>query len=59
MFKRLTDQYGYPRGYIINIPPWAAYSKVFTLIKFKVSKIMERDDYIIILGLFGYEFVLR
>jgi hypothetical protein len=32
---------------------------VFTLLKYQVNKIMDRYDYIVIVAVFGREFVLR
>ena len=53
MFKLLTDEHGFKRGWIIKIPG------IFTLLKYKVSKIMEKDDFIMVMAIFGREFVLR
>jgi hypothetical protein len=53
MFKRLTDEYGFKRGWIINIPG------VFTLLKYRVNRIMEKEDHIMIVAIFGQEFILR
>ena len=53
MFQRLTDEHGYQRGWIINIPG------VFTLLKYQVNKIMEKYDYILVIAIFGREFVIR
>lgn len=53
MYRLLTDQYGFKLGYLIDV------FGVFRLLKFKVSKIMEPDDYIMVLEIFGREFILR
>jgi hypothetical protein len=51
--ERFYDQAGYELGYIVNV------LGMFRFLKFKVSKIMEKDDYIMILGLFGKEYILK
>jgi len=53
MFKWLTDEYGFKRGYILRIPG------VFTLLKYQVNKIMDRYDYIMVMAIFGKEFVIH
>jgi hypothetical protein len=53
MFKSLTDEYGFKRGWIINIPG------VFTLLKYQVNKIMEKEDHIMVMAIFNREFILR
>jgi hypothetical protein len=53
MFQRLTDEHGYQRGWIIKIPG------VFTLLKYQVNKIMDKYDYILVMAIFGREFVIR
>jgi hypothetical protein len=53
MFQRLTDEHGYQRGWIINIPG------IFTLLKYQVNKIMDKYDYILVIAIFGREFVIR
>jgi hypothetical protein len=53
MFKRLTDEYGFKRGYYINV------LGIFRMVKYKVSKVMESDDYILVIAIFGKEFVLK
>jgi hypothetical protein len=53
MFQRLTDEHGYQRGWIIKIP------SVFTLLKYQVNKIMDKYDYILVMAIFGCEFVIR
>ena len=57
--KPITIEGDYKIGWIINIPPWARYSKVLTILHLKVSKIMDPDDYITVVGIFGREYVLR
>ena len=51
--ERFYDQADYERGYIINI------FGIFRLLKYKVSRIMEKDDFIIVVEIFGKEFVIR
>jgi hypothetical protein len=53
MFKWLTDEYGFKRGWIINVPG------IFTLLKYQVNKIMDKEDHIMIMRIFGREFVLK
>jgi hypothetical protein len=53
MFQRLTDEHGYQRGWIIKIP------SVFTLLKYQVNKIVDKYDYILVMAIFGREFVIR
>jgi hypothetical protein len=45
MFQRLTDEHGYQRGWIITIPG------AFTLLKYQVSKIMDKYDYILVMAI--------
>ena len=42
----------YPYGYIFDVPG-------FKLLKFMVSKVMEKEYYILVMSVFGYEFVIR
>jgi hypothetical protein len=49
---RIIDMADYPYGYIFDVPG-------FKLLKFKVSKVMEKEDYIMVMSVFGYEFVIR
>jgi hypothetical protein len=53
VLKWLEDEYGNKRGYIVDV------FGIFRLLKYKVSKIMEKDDYIMILEIFGKEFILK
>jgi hypothetical protein len=53
MYRQLTDEWGFKRGYIFRIPG------IFTLLKYQVNKIMEKPDYIIIMAIFNREFVLK
>jgi len=50
--ERFYDQAGYQQGYIINV------FGVLRLLKYKTSKIMEKDKFIVILEIFGREYVL-
>ena len=58
MFKRIYDDYGYQRGWIYNFP-FSRYSSIFTILHIKTSKIMERDEYATVIGLFGQEWRVR
>ncbi len=51
--KHFEDIAGYRRGYLFEIPG------VFRLLKYKVSKIMEKDDWLIVIAIFGKEFVIH
>jgi hypothetical protein len=50
---RFTDIADYQQGYYINV------FGIFKLLKYKVSKIMEKDDYIVIIAICGYEYVIQ
>ena len=50
---RFYDVADYPEGYIIDV------FGIFRLLKYKVSKVMDKEDYIIVMSIFGHEFVLR
>jgi hypothetical protein len=50
--NRFYDEAGYQRGYIIDV------FGVFRLLKYKVSKLMEKDNYIMVLELFLREYIL-
>jgi hypothetical protein len=47
------DLRSYPRGYYLNI------FGIFRILKFKTNTVMERDNWIIIVEVFGHEFVVR
>jgi hypothetical protein len=51
--KDLTDEYGNKRGYIFSIPG------VFRVLKYQVNKVMDKYDYILIVEIFGKEFILK
>jgi hypothetical protein len=53
MFKRLIDEHNCNRGWIINIPG------VFTLLKYQVNKIMDPYDYVMVMAIFGREYIIR
>ena len=42
----------YPRGYYLN------FFGIFRILKFKTNTIMEKEDWIVIVEVFGKEFVL-
>ena len=54
-FKDIAD---YPRGWIFNVPG-TRYSSIFTILHIKTSKIMERDAYATVIGIFGREWRIR
>jgi hypothetical protein len=51
--QRFYDMADYQVGYLINV------FGIFRLLKFKVSKIMEKPDWILIVEVMGHEFVLH
>jgi hypothetical protein len=51
--RRFYDIADYRMGYLINV------FGIFKLLKLKVSKVMDAEDYIIVMSIFGYEFVIR
>ena len=51
--QRFYDIADYQVGYLINV------FGIFKLLKLKVSKIMDAPDYIVVMSIFGREFVLR
>jgi hypothetical protein len=53
MFKRLTDEYGYARGWIITIPG------IFMLLKYQANKIMDKEDHIMVMRICGKEVILK
>jgi hypothetical protein len=53
MYKTLTDEWGFKRGYIFTIP------FIFTLLKYQVNKVMDKYDYIMIMAIFGREFIIK
>ena len=52
------DIAGYPRGWIFSVPG-TRYSSIFTVLHIKTSKIMERDKYATVIGIFGREWRIR
>jgi hypothetical protein len=53
MYRQLTDEWGFERGWIIRIPG------IFTLLKYQVNQVMDAPDYIMIMAIFNHEFILR
>lgn len=51
VFERFYDIADYPVGYFFNIG-------IFKVLKCKVSKIMEKDKYLIVISFFGREYIL-
>ena len=51
VFKRFYDIADYPVGYFFNIG-------VFKVLKYKMGKIMEKDEYLIVISIFGREYIL-
>ena len=51
--QRFYDEADYQRGYLINV------FGIFRLLKYKTSKIMEKDKYLIIIEVFGREYIIR
>jgi hypothetical protein len=49
---RIIDMADYPYGYIFSLLG-------FKLLKFKTSKIMEKERFIVVMSIFGREFILR
>jgi hypothetical protein len=47
---RIMDAADYQRGWLFSIPG-------FRLLKIKVSKIMENDRYLVVISVFGREFL--
>jgi hypothetical protein len=47
------DLPSYPRGYYFN------FLGLFRILKFKTNTVMEREDFIMIVEIFGKEFILR
>jgi hypothetical protein len=47
------DLKSYPRGYYAN------FFGIFRVLKFKTNTVMEREDWIFIIEIFGREFVIR
>ena len=43
----------YPRGYYLNI------FGLIRILKFKTNTVMEKENWILIVGIFGREFVIR
>jgi hypothetical protein len=52
------DIAGYDLGYVFNVPG-TLYGSIFTIVRYKVSKIIEAPTYITVIGVFGKEFVLK
>jgi hypothetical protein len=56
MFKRpLLAEGDYPMGYVINFPG-TKLGSVFTVLKYKMSKIYETDRHLLVISIFGREF---
>ena len=55
--QRFKDIAGYDVGYVFNVPG-TSYGSVFTIVRYKISKIMEAPKYITVIGIFGYEYIL-
>jgi hypothetical protein len=55
--ERFRDIAGYDLGYVFNVPG-TGYGSIFTIVRYKTSKIMEAPRYITVIGIFGKEFVL-
>jgi hypothetical protein len=55
--ERFKDIAGYDLGYVFNVPG-TPYGSIFTIVRYKVSKIMEAPTYITVIGIFGKEFVV-
>jgi len=55
--ERFKDVAGYDLGYVFNVPG-TNYGSIFTIVRYKTSKIMEAPRYITVIGIFGKEFVL-
>jgi hypothetical protein len=56
--QRFKDIAGYDLGYVFNVPG-TRYGSIFTIVRYKSSKIMEAPRYITVIGIFGTEFVLN
>jgi hypothetical protein len=56
--QRFKDIAGYDFGYVFNVPG-TPYASIFTIIRYKTSKIMEVPRYITVIGIFGHEYVLN
>ena len=57
LIERFKDIAGYDLGYVFNVPG-TRYGSIFTIIHYKISKIMETPRYITVIGILGYEYVL-
>jgi hypothetical protein len=55
--ERFKDVAGYDLGYVCNVPG-TRYGSIFTILRYKTSKIMEAPKYITIISIFGYEYIL-
>jgi hypothetical protein len=55
--ERFKDIAGYDFGYVFNVPG-TRHGSIFTIVRYKTSKIMEAPRYITVIGIFGKEFVL-
>jgi hypothetical protein len=55
--QRFYDIADYKVGWVFNIPG-TNYGSVFTIVRYKISKIMDAPRYITVIGIFGKEFVL-
>ena len=57
LIERFKDIAGYDLGYVFNVPG-TRYGSIFTVIHYKISKIMEAPKYITVISIFGYEYVV-
>jgi len=56
-FQHFKDIADYEVGWIFNVPG-TNYGSIFTIVRYKISKIMEAPRYITVIGIFGYEYIL-
>jgi hypothetical protein len=56
--QRFKDIAGYDFGYVLNVPG-TRYGSIFTIVRYKTSKIMEAPRYTTVIGILGYEYVLN
>jgi hypothetical protein len=55
--KRFKDIAGYDCGYVFNVPG-TRYGSIFTIVQYKISKIMEAPKYLTVISIFGREYIL-